>query len=189
MAFTSPLAGLFNVKVPSTIKSPLTRVVFPLVPIPIGALTLLPISILVCASIVIVLVASISNVVAFKSIAEAFVAPILIPPVPSKVILPVVSIIIPLFPTSNSIAVAFISILVEASLPIVIVLAALSVPILIGSVPTVSISNVPPELKVIEPTESNSIAIAFTSTLVEASLPILIVLALALVPILIAEVS
>ena len=90
---------------------------------------------------------------------------------------------------SNSIAVAFISTLVDVSLPIVIVLAAFSVPILIASVPTVSISNVPPELKVIEPTESNSIAIAFTSTLVDASLPIVIVLAEALVPILIAEVS
>ena len=79
--------------------------------------------------------------------------------------------------------------MVDASLPIVIVLEAFSVPILIASVPTVSISNVPPELKVIEPTESNSIAIAFTSTLVDASLPIVIVLAEALVPILIAEVS
>ena len=100
LAFTSPLAGLFNVKVPSTIKSPFTRVVFPLVPIPIGALTLLPISILVWASIFIVLVASISNVVQFKLVAEAFDTPILIPLVPSKAIIPVVSISIPLVPAS-----------------------------------------------------------------------------------------
>ena len=46
----------------------------------------------------------------------------------------------------------------------------------------------PPELRVIAPTESNSIAIALTSTLVEASLPIVIVLAAFCVPKLIAPV-
>ena len=70
---------------------------------PIGALILLPISILVCASIFIALVASISNVVQFKSVAEAFDTPILIPLVPSRAIIPVVSISIPLVPASISI--------------------------------------------------------------------------------------
>ena len=52
-------------------------------------------------------------------------------------------------PASNSIANAFISILVEASFPKVIVFAAASTPILIASVPTVSIAKTPPELRVI----------------------------------------
>ena len=44
-----------------------------------------------------------SNVVQFKSVAEAFDTPILIPLVPSKEIIPVVSISIPLVPASISI--------------------------------------------------------------------------------------
>ena len=85
-----------------------------------------------------------------------------------------------------------------------IVLAAASTPILIASVPTVSIAKIPPELRVIVvpdendvdvtelvtivPAESNSIARALTSTLADASLPIVIVFATACVPKLIAAV-
>ena len=78
-------------------------------------------------------------------------------------------------------------------------------PKLIASVPTVSIASTPPEERVIPPVdvilvvvvefntigpaESNSISAAFTSTLVEESCPIVIVLDELDVPILIVEVS